>query len=68
MAHITINTTSPQYQNYLAGIRDLKAAYAPRIRQYLKASEERQAIWRQNDPILDELIDIYEKIDRRVEA
>ena len=68
MANITIDTQSTGYQTRLTQLQDIKTFYGPRIVEYLKAPPERQVIWRSKDPILDELIDIYERIDGRVNA
>ena len=68
MANININTQSANYQTRLTQLQEIKAFYGPRIVEYLKEPPERQAIWRSRDPILDELLDIYERIDRRVGA
>ena len=68
MANISINTQDAGYQNRLAQIQEIKIFYGPRIVEYLKESPERQAIWRSRDPILDELLDIADRIERRTEA
>lgn len=66
MANIVIDTTAPAYTTRLAQLQDIKSFYGPRIVEYLQAPPERQEIWRTKDPILDELIDIYDRIDQRV--
>lgn len=66
MATINIDTTSSEYQTRLIQLQQIKSFYGPRIAQYLKASPERQAAWRANDPILDEMLDIKDKIDERL--
>lgn len=68
MANINIDTQSANYQTRLTQLQEIKAFYGPRIVEYLAAPPERQAIWRANDPILDELIDIADRIERRTEA
>ena len=68
MANITINTQAAGYQTRLTQLQDIKAFYGPRIVEYLKESPERQAIWRSRDPILDELLDIADRIERRTQV
>ena len=68
MANISINTQSAGYQLRLTQIQEIKTFYGPRIVEYLGESPERQAIWRSRDPILDELLDIADRIERRTEA
>ena len=68
MANITLNTQSAGYQNRLTQLRDIKAFYGPMIVTFLKEPPERQAIWRSRDPILDELLDIADRIERRTQA
>ena len=68
MANITINTQAAGYQTRLTQLQDIKSFYGPRIVEYLKAPPERQAIWRTKDPILDELLDIADRIERRTES
>ena len=67
MANITIDTQSAGYQTRLTQIQEIKTFYGPRIVEYLRQPEDRQAIWRAKDPILDEMLDIYERIERREE-
>lgn len=68
MANITIDTQSAGYQTRLTQLQDIKAFYGPRIVEYLEQPAERQAIWRSKDPILDELLDIADRIERRTAA
>ena len=63
MANITIDTTTAGYQLRLNQIREIKTFYGPRIVEYLKEDPERQKIWRQSDPILWELLDIWHRIE-----
>ena len=65
MANIVIDTQAAGYQTRLTQIQDIKAFYGPRIVEYLDSSPERQAKWRAKDPILDEILDIHERIERR---
>ena len=65
MANISINTQSAGYQTRLTQLQDIKSFYGPRIIEYLKEPADRQKIWRQNDPILWEMLDIWYKIDQR---
>lgn len=65
MPNITIDTTAPAYQTRLTQLQDIKSFYGSRIVEYLQAPPERQAIWRTKDPILDELLDIHERIEAR---
>ena len=65
MANQNIDTQAANYQTRLTQIQEIKAFYGPRIAAYLKESPERQAIWRSKDPILDEMLDIHEKIEAR---
>ena len=68
MANISINTQSAGYQTRLTQLQEIKTFYGPRIVEYLKEDPERQAIWRSRDPILDELLDIADRIERRTQA
>ncbi len=63
MAKININTQAAGYQTRLTQLREIKTYYAPQLAQYLKEPIERQAIWRQNDPILWELLDLIQKFN-----
>jgi hypothetical protein len=68
MANITINTQSANYQTRLTQLQEIKQFYGPRIVEYLKQPAERQEIWRTKDPILDELLDIADRIEQRTQA
>lgn len=65
MADIIIDTQAAGYQTRLTQIQDIKAFYGPRIAEYLRQPTVRQEKWRAKDPILDELLDIHEKIEAR---
>jgi hypothetical protein len=67
MANIIIDTQSAGYQTRLTQLQDIKAFYGPRIVEYLNEDPARQAIWRTKDPILDELLDIADRIERRTQ-
>ena len=67
MANQNIDTTTPQYQVRLTQIREIKSFYGPQIVAYLKESPERQQAWRQSDPILWELLDIWHRIENLTE-
>ena len=63
MANIVIDTQAAGYQTRLTQLQDIKSFYGPRLAEYLKESEERQQIWRQNDPILWEILDLIRKFN-----
>lgn len=69
MATRNIDTTSPQYQTRLTQIQQIKAFYGPVIADYLnvhKTDPDAARAWRQGDPILREMLDIYRQIAKRV--
>ena len=68
MANISIDTTTAGYQNRLTQLQDIKTFYGPRIVEYLAQPPERQKIWRNKDPILWELLDIWRRIEAREES
>jgi hypothetical protein len=68
VANITLNTQAAGYQNRLTQLREIKDYYGPMIVAYLNEPAERQEIWRTKDPILDELLDIADRIERRTQA
>jgi hypothetical protein len=67
MANNTVDTTGGGYQLRLTQIREIKTFYGPMIKEYLAESPDRQKAWRQNDPILWELLDIWHRIENLTE-
>jgi len=65
MANQNIDTTAPGYQTRLTQIQEIKAFYGSTIVAYLQETPERQQQWRQADPMLWELLDIWYKIEER---
>ena len=65
MADVNINTQSAGYQTRLTQIREIKQFYGPLVVEWIKSTPERRQKWRAKDPILSEILDIYERIDRR---
>ncbi len=52
MPDITIDTTSGQYQQLLAGLDTLRTTLAPRIKILLQLPSDKQRVWLQRDPLL----------------
>ena len=65
MADVNINTQSAGYQTRLTQLQEIKQFYGPLIVEYLKSDETRKNKWRARDPILNEMLDIYERIHAR---
>lgn len=69
MATTNIDTTAPIYQTRLGQLQQIKSFYGPIIVEYIKVhvkDPEGAKAWRQADPLLRELLDIYRQIERRV--
>ena len=67
MADVNINTQSQGYQTRLTQLQEIKQFYGPLIVEWIKSPKSRQVKWRAKDPMLNEILDIYERIHRRVE-
>ncbi len=46
-----INTTSQQYQNYLAGLQALIDFYRPNLVLFAKLPNDKKRLWLQRDPL-----------------
>ena len=69
MANTTINTQSANYQTRLTQLQEIKAGYGPTVAQYLKVhvkDPEAARAWRQADPLLRELLQVAQRISKRV--
>lgn len=67
MAQITVNTQGAQYQNYLTALTDIRNFYRPRLIEWFNLPPGAQQAWRDNDPILNMLLNMAEKIQARQE-
>ncbi len=56
MADTTIDTTSPQYQQLLAGLGVLRTVLTPRVRILKDLSHTKQQWWLQRDPLMLEFV------------
>lgn len=68
MADVNINTQSAGYQTRLTQLQEIKQFYGPLIVEWLKSPPTRQEKWRAKDPIMDEMLDIYERIHTRSQS
>lgn len=69
MATTNIDTTSNGYQTRLTQLQDIKSFYGPIIVKYLEVHQKDEAAakaWRQADPILRELLEIWLQISKRL--
>jgi len=53
---LTIDTTSPQYQQYLNGLTSLRTLMTPRFKLFAKLPRAKQKIWLQKDPLFRKLL------------
>ena len=54
--------TSEAYLRHLARFRAMRDNLKPRIKSYLRMTEEQQAAWRAKDPLLDEVLDFCDRV------
>lgn len=69
MADTNINTAAAGYTTRLSQLQDIVAFYAPILVEYLKVQvkdPEAARTWRQQDPILRELLNIHRQIAKRI--
>lgn len=55
---MNIDTQSQQYQNYLTGLDNLKAYYAPKLVLFAKLPKAKKKLWLQRDPLLRKFLKI----------
>ena len=53
---MNIDTTSPQYQQYLSGLSGLRIMMAPRFALFKKLPRDKQKIWLQKDPLFKKIL------------
>ena len=65
---INIDTTNPQYQQYLNGLDSLRTLMLPRLRAFDKLGEAKQRWWLQRDPLLRKLLKTTSIINKHILA
>ena len=63
---LNINTDAPKYQNYLAGLEDLREDMIPRLKIFSNLSRERQTWWLQRDPLLRSILKLALQINKHL--
>ena len=53
---VQIDTTSPQYQQYLNGLDSLRTLMAPRFVLFAKLPKAKQKLWLQKDPLFRRIL------------
>lgn len=69
MATTNVDTTAPGYTTRLGQLQDIVAFYAPILVEYLKVAKvdaDAARTWRQQDPILRELLNVHRQISKKV--
>lgn len=64
MPDINIDTSSPQYQNLLAGIGTLRTMLAPRFKVFIKLPRPKQIVWLQRDPLFRAVTQLVRDVNK----
>lgn len=65
---VNIDTTNPQYQQYLNGLNDLRTLIVPQLKAFATLGEEKQRWWLQRDPLLRKLLKISALVNKHIVA
>ncbi len=65
---VNIDTTDPQYQQYLTGLDNLRTLMIPRLKAFDKLGKAKQHWWLQRDPLLRKLLKTAAIINKHILA
>lgn len=64
MANIDIDTTSAQYVNMMTFMGNLRTYIGPKVKLYVRISDDKQKQWRDADPLLKEVFRLVRDINK----
>ena len=64
MATYDIDTNSSPYTTRRTQFTEIISWWGPKLAKYFSLSEEQKLAWRSNDPFLDDILRLAEKVNR----